>query len=1508
MSFMKQAYSTLLFCILFILTAHAQEPPKLPEVIPPSPTAFELGKFGELPVGMFNGTPNVSIPLYSYSTKNMAVPITLSYSNPGLRVDQLSSWVGLGWNLNIGGVITRQVKGLPDEHPIAGLRRVFPDAEIEKLMYNSVAHPVATKFIYDQSLPNKDGEYDIYNFNFNGNTGQFVIDGRGRILEIGQQNPLKITFTGTDTSKRFYITTSDGVKHFFEEVEYSETSNSCSNSGPNLRTITSWYLTKMVHPKKDTLYFTYDNNGFEYATGRNQKFTLKLTPGKGESCPCPENNYDNCLLYLDTDAKKLARIYSSNPQDGEVIVTSNLPHPEVAAYDLLEKIEVKYGADIREQFLFNYSNTANNRVFLDGLTQKNPAQKYNFTYLDKDDFPARLSFSQDHWGYFNGKPNSNLLVKPNSDLWNPVQGLATANRDPDSTYTGIGLLTKVTYPTGGSTELIYEPNTWYGGKNFYTDKIYTVNSNPSSPVSSVVTFMTSSDYQNSNYYPTRLTAFGDLDNIICDQCSGDAVVTLTDITSNQVVYTGAVSQDNSLDVPVQLTKNHNYELKVVPSGGGYHYAANIRYYNQQIITDNHVGPGMRVQKTKAYDPVNSGEIIKKYYYASRDNLAVSSGTNYVNPVYESAGMTLVKCSAPIFLCLSWACHQAILSSSTVRSAIDQRAGMIYYKYVTTSLGGDNFETGQEFREFIVHQVGAAEQVWGSGYYSNAYITPVNQDAGDNGFEKKLEYYKRDSNNALIKQYSRDNFYPKENSFDFKLHNYLTVRNGQDPCQIPFPDYQCTSTDISETYSYPTCTTEHEHIWKPFNGLTCVAEGSNNVLEYRNHPCFGLTENDSISPNHPYIDFNRHGMVDMVRYAYIVERYPLTQTTERSYDENGQNPLQRTTRYYYDNPEHLQITRTEVIDSQGDTLLTKVYYPDDLATLGGLTTAQQNAIKKLNLNDQHRVSQPIQTESYRNGSLLTTQRTLYKDWGSGIVLPEIIETKKGSTAPFEKRIRYHKYDPQGNPLEVSQADGSPISYLWGYQGKYPVAKIANATHAQATATGLNLTILNAPASDTQLRSELNKLRSGLPGAMVTTYTYQPLVGATSTTDPSGYTTYYSYDPYNRLQDIKDNDSFLQQEYLYHYKGETTPGQGFTLTPITGPQNRFTGETGNYTIGVVNGSGDYTITWQLEKANGSTTLLQTTPTISYLFDNASIGTNTLRCTVIDNQNNTQQQATLSITVNPPQVISEISTANPWVLTGSPVNFSISASGGSGNFTYQCTFNSPGDAPITATGASVNLTFPTTFNDVISVNCEVHDTGLGNKIYRSLSVQGYTPVTQNPISGVDQAAAEETLNFTANPTGGSGNYQYNWSFSPSVVTVTNSTGQQVTAELNTTFSGTLTVTSTLTDTITGSTATQTKNVSVYAALNAGTITAGFPMIDAGAGTADYDFTINPGGGSGTYSYRWYVDNLLQPSATTNVLSYQLSCGETKAIKCEVTDTVTNAMVTQTQNFSFNNPSVCN
>ena len=102
--------------------------------------------------------------------------------------------------------------------------------------------------------------------------------------------------------------------------------------------------------------------------------------------------------------------------------------------------------------------------------------------------------------------------------------------------------------------------------------------------------------------------------------------------------------------------------------------------------------------------------------------------------------------------------------------------------------------------------------------------------------------------------------------------------------------------------------------------------------------------------------------------------------------------------------------------------------------------------------------------------------------------------------------------------------------------YPVAKIQNATYSQVVATGINFsTINNVNTSDASMRSELNKIRNGLPNAQVAIYSYKQGVGVTSMTDPSGYTMSYEYDIYNRLKRVRDQDGNIVSENEYHYKG-------------------------------------------------------------------------------------------------------------------------------------------------------------------------------------------------------------------------------------------------------------------------------------------------------------------------------------------------------------------------------------
>ena len=59
---------------------------------------------------------------------------------------------------------------------------------------------------------------------------------------------------------------------------------------------------------------------------------------------------------------------------------------------------------------------------------------------------------------------------------------------------------------------------------------------------------------------------------------------------------------------------------------------------------------------------------------------------------------------------------------------------------------------------------------------------------------------------------------------------------------------------------------------------------------------------------------------------------------------------------------------------------------------------------------------------------------------------------------------------------------------------------------------------------------------LSGAMVTTFTYDPLVGVTSTTDPKGRTTYYEYDGLGRLKRTVDAGGNVLGQNAYHYRGQ------------------------------------------------------------------------------------------------------------------------------------------------------------------------------------------------------------------------------------------------------------------------------------------------------------------------------------------------------------------------------------
>jgi hypothetical protein len=87
-------------------------------------------------------------------------------------------------------------------------------------------------------------------------------------------------------------------------------------------------------------------------------------------------------------------------------------------------------------------------------------------------------------------------------------------------------------------------------------------------------------------------------------------------------------------------------------------------------------------------------------------------------------------------------------------------------------------------------------------------------------------------------------------------------------------------------------------------------------------------------------------------------------------------------------------------------------------------------------------------------------------------------------------------------------------------------------------------LNIPVSDwftiypndSGLPLLVDDIRIHPVGSEMTTYTYDPMVGMTSMTDAKGMTTYYEYDSFKRLSNIKDKEGNIIKHFDYRYKNQ------------------------------------------------------------------------------------------------------------------------------------------------------------------------------------------------------------------------------------------------------------------------------------------------------------------------------------------------------------------------------------
>ena len=321
--------------------------------------------------------------------------------------------------------------------------------------------------------------------------------------------------------------------------------------------------------------------------------------------------------------------------------------------------------------------------------------------------------------------------------------------------------------------------------------------------------------------------------------------------------------------------------------------------------------------------------------------------------------------------------------------------------------------------------------------------------------------------------------------------------------------------------------------------------SDNSLVYHTTYVYGHLNTKSIAMKKVYkkvrIRFNYSNMTDLAYLgnysggAYTLLNYNiqsgwkrLESETTQLYNSDGSYGVSEEVAYSYENTAHPYPTR-KVTKEDGDNIKTETFvYPQDIKYPN---SAEQKLIGNNQLNSV------IEKRVSFYGGKAWTNKTNYK-LEHGNPVPEVISF--GIANSEEERIKIHNYDIYGNPLYITKDDAEKSVYLWGYKGQYLVAKIEgenyNIVKNKLGETLINRVTDSIVPSDSDML-QINNLKQNLPNAFITTYTYKPLVGMTSVTDPRGVTTYYEYDDFGRLKAtyiMENGEKKILQVYDYHYR--------------------------------------------------------------------------------------------------------------------------------------------------------------------------------------------------------------------------------------------------------------------------------------------------------------------------------------------------------------------------------------
>ena len=1153
----RSAYLLLIFTTGFFLLfnkAYAQptqqEKSLMKQILPTSPEVGMLGRFGDIPIGYYTGTANISVPLYNIQEYGINIPITIQYHSSGIKVEDQATNVGLGWMLNAGGAITQIIKGVEDDRddyftqqfpedytflkanvPVAGVH--YTRSQIGSGSLPCTGTHTGDSWFSMQGLLKGYGQPDIYQYSFPGGySGKFYLNPETK-LPVMLDKKEEIAFSKSNGG--WLAKAPNGIKFYFETVE-----SVIPNADAYSIMSKTFLLTRIVLTNNKVIRYEYTPEHYTwnlYTETFHSPFPIVANtdilspklPGYDDIWikirPGATDHSDYCLTKIITEKEEIVfgltdREDMNQKKVSSITVTDKLSQKPIKIFELdysyfgYSLIGGNYTYTTGENDYLGKRLKLNSirEVKFDGNGNKILNAPHKFFYNESDVLPLKTSYARDFWGYYNGNNNDRMipdvtyfyyagLLRPTTpfSILDNVNNLYKNDRTPNKSVMGLNMLNKIIYPTGGYTQFQYEPNQFTNYNYPDEDKmsvykkvvhLQDVNSNIYTTIKSF-TLPRAMTIKFKHFFskgnPNNTVTYTDMEN---------ALITLTKVTGSTrtVLREWRIGNDYISDPTSPSTPRQDFDTKngvTINAQWDFPFESNASYELKVDLPD----------------------VLGNQNYANKSALVSSDFTYYDIPtIPETAsyggGLRIASIK-------NYDSDDRLLTHKEIKYLNEdgKSSGILmaplryiyerqmHFEYLSRR---DPSSPIPSPTDSVKTKTRGDGLVW---WLSSESISPLSYSASGAvvGYSRVEEIELADNLNKGKHVYNYNNEESKSSDFVPEDPNLL---NGTLKSESVFDVSGHKLKETSYDYASSVGTT--------YNGFL----SQYNIVVNFDCGAFGLYV-ISAGPNTWMI----------ASYPLNSRWYQLKSKVLTSYNLAG-NVVENESFTYN---QYGQISSLDKLASNGSKYIKTFKYANDFAT---------STPYNLMSGDAHMLSNVIEQIDYKDltsNNPLAKSRQNYVQWpGQTFIVPSSIEITPRYGNVYTA-FSYSAYDEYANVTQTNKLSGPPVSYLWGYNKQYPVAEVKNATYQQLVDV-LGQTVVDqlnsSPGTDEEVRTKLRLLYTDtrLKNAQVTTFTYAPLIGMTSQTDAKGETIYYIYDDFQRLKYIKDSKSNIIKQMDYHYKNQ------------------------------------------------------------------------------------------------------------------------------------------------------------------------------------------------------------------------------------------------------------------------------------------------------------------------------------------------------------------------------------